>query len=27
VWKDNPTGVNEDWNPRVLCPGTEGHNH
>ena len=27
VWKDNPTGVNEDWNPRVLCPGAEGHNH
>ena len=27
VWKNNPTGVNEDWNPKVLCPGAEGHNH
>ena len=27
AWKDNPTGAHEDWNPRVLCPGTEGHTH
>ena len=25
AWKDNPTGAHEDWNPAVLCPGTEGH--
>jgi hypothetical protein len=23
----NPTGAFEDWNPRVLCPGAEGHQH
>lgn len=27
AWKDNPTGQHEDWNPTVLCPGTEGHTH
>jgi hypothetical protein len=25
AWKTNPTGANKDWNPRVLCVGTEGH--
>jgi hypothetical protein len=25
AWKANPTGANKDWNPRVLCIGTEGH--
>jgi hypothetical protein len=25
AWKDNPTGPHQDWNPAVLCPGTEGH--
>jgi hypothetical protein len=27
AWKTNPTGAHEDWNPTVLCPGTEGHVH
>jgi len=27
AWKPNPTGAHEDWNPTVLCPGTEGHTH
>jgi hypothetical protein len=27
AWKDNPTGTHQDWNPRVLCPGTEGDTH
>jgi hypothetical protein len=27
AWKSNPTGAHEDWNPKVLCPGTEGHTH
>jgi hypothetical protein len=27
AWKSNPTGAHEDWNPRVLCPNTEGHTH
>lgn len=27
AWKTNPTGSHKDWNPRVLCPGTEGHVH
>jgi hypothetical protein len=27
AWKDNPTGPHEDWNPKVLCPTTEGHTH
>ena len=27
AWKENPTGAHEDWNPKVLCPGTEGHVH
>lgn len=25
AWKHNPTGGHSDWNPRVLCPHTEGH--
>jgi hypothetical protein len=25
AWKSNPTGPFKDWNPKVLCPGTEGH--
>jgi len=25
AWKANPTGPFEDWNPKVLCLGTEGH--
>jgi hypothetical protein len=25
--KPNPTGSFKDWNPAVLCPGTEGHVH
>jgi hypothetical protein len=25
AWKSNPTGSFEDWNPRVLCLGAEGH--
>ena len=27
AWKENPTGAHQDWNPKVLCPGTEGHTH
>ena len=27
AWKENPTGAHKDWNPQVLCPGTEGHTH
>jgi hypothetical protein len=27
AWKANPTGAHEDWNPKVLCPGAEGHTH
>jgi hypothetical protein len=27
AWKSNPTGDFADWNPRVLCLGTEGHQH
>ncbi len=27
AWKTNPTGAHEDWNPKVLCPATEGHTH
>jgi len=27
AWKANPTGRHADWNPTVLCPGTEGHQH
>lgn len=26
AWKQNPAGFFANWNPRVLCPGTEGHN-
>jgi hypothetical protein len=25
AWKANPTGDFKDWNPKVLCPGAEGH--
>jgi hypothetical protein len=25
AWRENPTGTYEDWNPHVLCAGTEGH--
>jgi hypothetical protein len=25
AWKTNPTGAHQDYNPQVLCPGTEGH--
>ena len=25
AWKGNPTGAHSDYNPLVLCPGTEGH--
>jgi hypothetical protein len=25
AWKPNPTGANQDWNPKVLCINTEGH--
>lgn len=25
AWKANPTGAFKEWNPRVLCLGTEGH--
>jgi hypothetical protein len=25
AWKANPTGPFMDWNPKVLCLGTEGH--
>lgn len=24
IWKDNPTGLYADWNPRVSCPGANG---
>jgi hypothetical protein len=27
AWKQNPNGPHQDWNPQVLCPGTEGHTH
>ena len=27
AWKDNPSGMFQDWNPQVLCTGTEGHQH
>jgi hypothetical protein len=27
AWEANPTGIFADWNPRVLCTGTEGHVH
>ena len=27
AWKSNPTGDFQDWNPRVICPTTEGHVH
>jgi hypothetical protein len=27
AWKANPNGDFEDWNPRVVCTGTEGHHH
>jgi hypothetical protein len=27
AWKENPTGSHMDWNPKVLCPETEGHTH
>ena len=27
AWRENPVGAHEDWNPKVLCPGTEGHTH
>jgi hypothetical protein len=27
AWKANPTGAHEDWSPKVLRPGTEGHTH
>ena len=27
AWKTNPTGAHEDWNPTVLCPNAEGHQH
>lgn len=27
AWKSNPTGDFQDWNPKVLCPGAEGHQH
>jgi hypothetical protein len=27
AWESNPTGTFTDWNPRVLCTGTEGHTH
>jgi hypothetical protein len=27
AWKANPTGAHMDWNPKVLCPATEGHTH
>jgi hypothetical protein len=25
AWKTNPTGPFKEWNPKVLCLGTEGH--
>ena len=27
AWKTNPAGAHKDWNPKVLCPTTEGHTH
>jgi len=27
VWKANATGDFQDWNPGVICAGTEGHTH
>jgi hypothetical protein len=27
AWKTNPTGSHMDWNPKVICTGTEGHTH
>ncbi len=27
AWEANPTGIFADWNPQVLCTGTEGHVH
>jgi hypothetical protein len=27
AWEANPTGDHEDYNPRVICPTTEGHTH
>jgi hypothetical protein len=27
AWKSNPTGDFADWNPRVICTNTEGHQH
>jgi hypothetical protein len=27
AWKSNPTGAFQDWNPRVICAGAEGHQH
>jgi hypothetical protein len=27
AWESNPSGAFADWNPRVLCPGAEGHQH
>jgi hypothetical protein len=27
AWRSNPTGPFKDWNPAVLCPGAEGHQH
>jgi hypothetical protein len=27
AWKPNPTGAHEDWNPKVICASTEGHQH
>ncbi len=27
AWKGNPAGAYADWNPTVLCLGTEGHQH
>jgi hypothetical protein len=27
AWEDNPSGAHADWNPKVLCPGAEGHAH
>jgi hypothetical protein len=27
AWKANPNGDHQDWNPKVLCPNTEGHTH
>ncbi len=27
AWKSNPAGAHADYNPQVLCTGTEGHTH